>query len=299
MEIRELKKEDVGELLVLVNDGMKLDKFTFPLLEENTINDEDYAPELTLLAIDDNKMVGFIMGVIREREDGPMGYVKILCVDPEYRRKKVASELYGKIEIRFMEKGIKKIRVYEAWPNYYMPGIDPFYTEAICFFERNGYKKIGDTSNLKCELTGQDFSTYTEEDNLEAKEIKIIRASKEDYDRVMEWTAKNFAPWKFEITSAFQNDPISLHIAIEKEEMIAFSAYEANNKGTGWFGPMGTTEAARGKGVGGILLKKCLADMKKAGFKKAIIPWVGPIPFYMHYANAKMDRVFWRYEKTL
>ena len=79
--------------------------------------------------------------------------------------------------------------------------------------------------------------------------------------------------------------------------MIAFSAYETNNKGTGWFGPMGTTEKARGKGVGGILLKRCINDLKKSGFEKAIIPWVGPIPFYMHYINSPVKRIFWRYEK--
>ena len=40
-----------------------------------------------------------------------------------------------------------------------MPGIDPFYTEAVCFFERLGYKKIGDTSNLTADLSLQNFDT--------------------------------------------------------------------------------------------------------------------------------------------
>jgi mycothiol synthase len=39
--------------------------------------------------------------------------------------------------------------------------------------------------------------------------------------------------------------------------------------------------------------------MKEMGFVKAIIPWVGPIPFYMYHADAKMDRIFWRYEKIM
>jgi mycothiol synthase len=80
---------------------------------------------------------------------------------------------------------------------------------------------------------------------------------------------------------------------------MAFSAHEGNNKGTGWFGPMGTSAELREKGAGSILLKKCLKDMKEMGFVKAIIPWVGPIPFYMHHVNSKVERVFWRYEKIL
>ncbi len=82
-------------------------------------------------------------------------------------------------------------------------------------------------------------------------------------------------------------------------EIIAFSEFETNNKGTGWFGPMSTSVNARGKGVGGVLLKRCMNEMKKMGFKTSIIPWVGPISFYMHYINSPVDRVFWRYEKKL
>jgi hypothetical protein len=39
--------------------------------------------------------------------------------------------------------------------------------------------------------------------------------------------------------------------------------------------------------------------LKAVGFVKAIIPWVGPIPFYMQYANSKVEHEFWRYEKIL
>jgi hypothetical protein len=116
---------------------------------------------------------------------------------------------------------------------------------------------------------------------------------------MIKWTEKNFKGWISEVSNSFANDPVSLHIALIEEEIIAFSAYESNNRGTGWFGPMGTSEAARGKGVGGILLLRCMKDLKNLGFEKSIIPWVGPIPFYMHYVNSKVKRVFWRYEKLL
>ena len=51
--------------------------------------------------------------------------------------------------------------------------------------------------------------------------------------------------------------------------------------------------------MGGILLYMCLNDMKNQGFSNSIIPWVGPIGFYSNYADAKISRVFWRYEKVL
>ena len=180
-----------------------------------------------------------------------------------------------------------------------MPGLDPFYTEAVCFFERKEYKKFNDTSNLEADLEKQNFDTSDDESELRAAGIEIIRAEKKDFDEILKWTKNNFEAWISEVKTSFNNNPISLHIAKVENEVIAFSAYETNNFGMGWFGPMGTTEKARGKGVGGILLKRCLSDMKQCGYKKAVIPWVGPIPFYMHYANSKVKRIFWRYEKIM
>lgn len=197
------------------------------------------------------------------------------------------------------QQDVNVIRVYESFPNYFMPGIDPFYTEAVCFFERLGFKKFGDTSNLITDLSAENFDTDAEEKKLLQEEIIIKRAEEKDKSKVFEWLGKNFAAWYGEVSSAYQNNPITLFIAEREGELVAFSAHEGNNKGTGWFGPMGTDSSLRGKGVGGILLKKCLKDMKEMGFVKAIIPWVGPIPFYMHYANAKVERIFWRYEKNI
>jgi GNAT superfamily N-acetyltransferase len=36
----------------------------------------------------------------------------------------------------------------------------------------------------------------------------------------------------------------------------------------GWFGPMGTHPDLRGLGIGSILLKRCLKDMKRNGLSK-------------------------------
>jgi GNAT superfamily N-acetyltransferase len=253
---------------------------------------------MCLVAYENSLLVGFGMGVIRERENENVGYIKLLCVHPNHRRKGIAQFLYNQIESLMSANQIATIRPIESWPNYYMPGIDPFYTEAVAFFERNGFTKIGDASNLVCNLN-QDFSTEEAEEKAKFKNVTIKRASQNDYEKLMGWADDNFPPWKFEMQNAMRNRPISLHIAEISGEIIAFSAHETNNPGMGWYGPVGTTEAARGKGVGGILLKRCLNDMKDTGYKEAIIPWVAHIPFYMHYINSKVSRVFWRYEKTL
>lgn len=299
MEIEKFQNTDFDDVLDLLNSSMEFDKFTSKLLYEKIYDDKDFNSSINLVAKENSKIIGFLGGVIRQRENEKVAYVKLFAVDFKNRRKGIGSALYNEFEKEIIRNEVKKIRPFESYPNYYMPGIDPFYTEAICFFERNKFKKVGDCSNLSAELQFQNFSTEVEEKKLFTEGFEIKRVEESEYDEMIEWTEKNFKAWIGEVNSAFANSEISIYIAKLNSKIIAFSAYETNNKGTGWFGPMGTTEAARGKGIGGILLKRCLEDMKRIGFQKAIIPWVGPIPFYMHYCNSKVERVFWRYEKIL
>ena len=111
---------------------------------------------------------------------------------------------------------------------------------------------------------------------------------------------ENFgADWRFEVSLALENDPPGLHIALKDGRLIAFSAHSSQNREWGFFGPMGTVPAARGLGLGRVLLWHCLNDMRDAGHRTAVIPWVGPIAFYQQWAGCHVERVFWRYRLVL
>jgi mycothiol synthase len=301
MRVEQFSEELLKPVSKLLRQNLEFDIMPDFLLKEKTFSDPDFNPETTLVLLDDNgsSPAAFIQGVIKDRGAEKTGYIKLLCVDSNERRKGYAAQLYKLVESCFKDEGIKRIRVYESYPNYFMPGVDPFYTEAVCFFERMGFKKVGDTSNLTADLLAQNFTTAEEEKKLQEENIICSRAAEEDKESVFNWIEEKFPAWKGEVTEAFNNKPVTMFICKMNGEIKAFSAHETNNKGTGWFGPMGTDDSLRGKGIGSILLKKCLNDMKEMGFVKAIIPWVGPIPFYAHYANARVHRVFWRYEKIL
>jgi N-acetylglutamate synthase-like GNAT family acetyltransferase len=271
------------------------------LFKEKVFDDTDYRPELNLMAVDEHEDVpaGIVSAVIRTSGENKTGFIKLLCVPDQYRRQGIASSLYSEVENKFIAEGIKEIRVCESVPNYFMPGIDPFYTEAVCFFENKGFVKFNDTSNLIADLLNNNFNTVKEEQKLLSEGIVIKRAEDKDRSSLMELIEKYFNGWKGEIESSYKNIPVAIYIAVMSGNVIGFSAYEGNNKGTGWFGPMGTNPDYRGKGAGSVLFKKCLQELKDLGFAKAVIPWVGPIPFYMKHANAKVNRVFWRYKKVL
>jgi GNAT superfamily N-acetyltransferase len=269
------------------------------LFEEKVLEDPDYDPAFILIAEQEHRPAGFIMGLKRGAASEGLGFIKLLAVDPSFRRQGLGKLLLKTTEQKLQTAGVQMIRVFDSNPNYLIPGIDPRYTEAVVFFERQGYERFGDTSNLEVDLAARSFETTAEEEKLHSLGFDIRRAIMADWDDVMALLQRHWPAWIPEVERTLSNYPISLHLALHQKKVAAFSAYDGNNLNTGWFGPMGTDPDYRGKNLGGVLLLRCLADIKAQGHRRAIIPWVGPYGFYLHHAGAKIVRVFWRYRKKL
>ena len=296
---RTYQKADFPALITFLNKNLDYDELSAEVLSEKLEGDPFWDPENALICQHGDHIVGFIQGVTRDIHDKRYGYIKLMAVDKSYRRQGIARELYNRLETLFIAQSVDNVRIYDVPMNYFMPGIDPRYTEGLCFAIRMGFSRFGDTANLLVDLDASDWETKNEEKLLESHGIKIDRLDLGDREMVSGFVCEHFPLWQHEIDVAFQDMPPSIHVAWLHGKIKAFSAHNGNNKGTGWFGPMGTHADLRGKGIGSILLKRCLKDMKNQGHLKAIIPWVGPIEFYAHHASARVDRVFWRYEKKL
>ena len=299
MNIRSYKNKDFNLILDLLNSSCEFDIFSEELLHEKLYDDPNWDADNTLVAIEENKIIGFLQGVIRDIRGTRYGYVKLLAVNNNQRRRGIATKLFNTIESNFKQIGVTNIRIYDSPLNYFMPGIDPRYTEAVCFAEKMGFKHIGEAVNMTVDLEKSDWKTEDDIINLNKNNIEISRATINDKEELIEFISEEWLLWQNELEMAYKSNPASIFIAKYNGKIKAFSAYNGNNIGTGWFGPMGTHPELRGKGIGKILLYCCLEDMKKSGLKKSTIPWVAPISFYSHYANAKISRVFWRFEKII
>ncbi|MBR8533998.1 GNAT family N-acetyltransferase [Carboxylicivirga sediminis] len=287
-----------AELTAFLNQNWEYDAITEELLQEKLEGDPDWMPQATFVCKDGQRIIGFMQGVMRHIRGVNYAYIKLMAVDSQYRRQGVATALYQRLEEVFVAHQANVVRIYDVPLNYFMPGIDPRYTPALCWAMRRGFERFGDTSNLVVDLN-QDWDMSTREDALRTDGIEVRRAKPEDKQAVLDFIKDEWLLWTNEVEMAFSDEVPSIHIALLNGEVKAFSAHNANNKGTGWFGPMGTHPDLRGKGMGAILLKRCLQDMKEMGLSRSIIPWVGPIDFYAWHANALVDRVFWRFEKKL
>lgn len=82
--------------------------------------------ELVLIAEDDEKAVGVIVGTI----DGSRGYFYRLAVDPQYQGKGFGRKLVEALEKRFIEKGVSRIFIMVNQEN----------TKVLPFYNAMGYE---------------------------------------------------------------------------------------------------------------------------------------------------------------
>lgn len=297
MTLRPIRRSESEALRALWNRAAAHDPLSVGLFEEKVWADPGFDERVSLAVEEERNVTGFAFGVVRDGEESKRGVIKFLAVAPERQREGIGTCLVDALEAAMRNLGATSVRLGESPPNYLAPGLDPRYTRAMLLFQKRGYVRLQEAKHMEVDLVGQTFNTAADEQRLAGGGIVIRRADKADENRVMAFLDENWPPWKAEVGRTFANVPVSLHLAFEGEAVLGFSAYDANNVGTGWFGPMGTAPAARGNGVGAVLLKRCLADLKAQGHRTSTIPWVDPVAFYAHHVGAEISRLFYRYEK--
>lgn len=300
MPIRPLERSDLPRITEIAFHGMQLDTVNQPLMAEKTVDAADYEPDLGLVYVERNRVIGFAMGAVNLPPATNKGNVRLLVVDPPSRCRGVGGALLKEMEARLCEREVREVGIMDCPQNYFMPGVDFRYTEAYCFLYKHGYEKVHTNHNLICDIRADLWPQLpAQKAELALDGLTVRRATPEDKPAVLKLVADHWVGWSSEVLGAFANNPVSLHVAFRGEDCVAFSGYQGNNRALGWFGPMGTLPELRGKGVGGLLLRLCLLDLAAQGWRQAIIPWVGPTRFYARYAGARLDRCFYAYRKML
>ena len=72
--------------------------------------------EDALVAEEDGKVVGFLLGFIARSAD-PVGYVHLVGIDPHHRRRGVGQKLYGRFMERCRDSGARRLKAIAAVGN--------------------------------------------------------------------------------------------------------------------------------------------------------------------------------------
>lgn len=296
-----LSKWEIYSLCKFLNANLQYDKFTPNTLKQKIFDDPRFDNSLIFSIKDGNKFIGFIHGVKGLKNSTKVGWIKMITVDKSYRNMGFGKNLLCSVEEKFLISGVKQVRVMDSAPNYYQPGLDPRYTDAVVFFMNNGYKRDGENISLQTNLRDLSFiipRALVKRINSEGITIKRARKN-EHYAKLKKFILKNFPLWEHEVELGLKCSPERVFIATSSDgEIVGFSCYEIFQ---GNFGPIGVEKQYRKLGIGKILLLKSLMEQRKLGRKIVIIPWVSMdnLGFYLRNCNATVSRVFWTFMKKL
>jgi predicted N-acetyltransferase YhbS len=292
---------DLDEVHALLNVASPYDQFTEAQLRESVFEDPDANSELILCSRVDGSIVGVAAGVARittaERTERG-GFIKLLAVAPQARRQGHGGALLAEVEARLAATGVKSIRVFADPPSHLLPGVDFRLTDLVCLLYRHGYETHNGVVNMAVDLASAPLDTVAEERRLIGADVEVHRLARHEVEAFGAYLAKDWHwEWTIEPLRSLQRDPVSCFVATVHDEHVGFAAYDL--AGPTSFGPMGVRPDLRRYGIGGVLLKRCLADMRAKGYSAADIQWVGPIDYYNRQVGATISRCYLQLGKRL
>ncbi len=237
--------------------------------------------------------LGAVLGSMSHAEPA-VGHVDLVAVDPRERQRGVGRALLARAEEALAGLGAREVVLGGNAPYYVWPGVDVRYTPAVCAATALGYQQDPRPAwNMTADLGAP------VEVPAPAPGVTVRRASVADAGGLAAFVGTAFEPaWAGEILHSVGRERAGCHVAYDSDgSILGFAAYGSSRPS--WFGPMGTVPAARGRGIGNLLLRACLADQRAEGHRQAQIGWVGPVPFYAKAVGARVERVFLQFRKPL
>jgi len=302
LKYRPIRPEDLDGVTAVARLALPYDPVSRPLVEEKIFGDPCFHPGASLVCAEGDRVIAFAPVALCDhprREPGKTAFVKLFGTHPDCRDRGIMAALFSRLERKAAAEGAARVRIMDHGRNYLAPGIDTRYTAALCFLRKHGYERVGEALNMKADLLRVAFDLNGRMRQLSRGKISVRRAKPDDVLRIRSLLERFWAAWIPEVLNTFNNEPVSTFIALSGRKVAAFSSYEGNNRGTPWFGPMGTDPEYRGRRIGELLCLLCLRDLKEKGHRNAVIPWVGPVHFYARVCGAEIDRIFWQYAKKL
>ncbi|MDI3548655.1 MAG: hypothetical protein PWR10_2307 [Halanaerobiales bacterium] len=298
VEIRKYQVGDFEQVINLWNKCLVRDYISPARFQLKVLADSNFDPEGCLVAENREKIIGFMLGIIRKlplediglQED--LGWITVFFVDPEYRRQGIGQRLLEGVLDYFKENKRRSIYVSNYVPNYFFPGVDvDAYQAAFKFLQANGFKDksrvIGMGNELQDMVVPERVNQKIKE--LEAGGIYIKEFAKKYTYSLLNFLRREFpGDWAGTIVDKIKaGNEDEIIIAVRDEEVLGYCQFEGPH-----FGPFGVSEKVRGKGIGSLLFWKVVEKMKENGHHFIWLAWTGgdAARFYREKGNLYQTR---------
>jgi len=285
--IRNYRNTDEAAVIALWNNCLKRDPINRDIFHKRILLDVNFDEQSHFVAVVDDEIVGYAYGMYRiypyeERGTEPSrGWVQIICVDGQYRRRGIGRALVASIEQRLQLLGKTDIGVANYSPFYFFPGPDRnAYPQSVAFFKALGYADLNDAVGMDIVL--YDFVIPAEVLELERKLLvegyRTKLFTREYTLPILQFMKKNYpGGWVRKIRECLlknrgERDCV---ICVDKDDKIVGFALRAIDDLPGHFGPFGVAEELRSHGLGKVLFYKMLYHMYCEGTYHCWLAWTG------------------------
>jgi len=285
MHITPYTDADREQILTLWSEALPLDTITHDVFESRVLLDENFDPSTLLLAKENEKLVGFVIGAYAKRmslgdhdPDGTRSWITALAVHPRSSLREVGGLLIAEIEKRFRSLGKKECIVSGYPPGYFTPGIDKSaYAPLLDFFQSNGYASYHEALSMDASIVlfeisdkvnvqqkklleeGIDIRAYRRTDLVKFLDF-LERTMQTDWVRVERRNLRKMSE------GGFREEQIT--VVTKDDDIIGYCQFEGSH-----FGPFGVSEKFQGRGIGTVLLARAIERMKQAGHHNAWVMW--------------------------
>lgn len=311
IRLESFQQERFQQVLTCWNQSLIYDGIDEERFKQLILLDENFNPDLFLLALNQEKVVGFCYGVRRKipyLERGleeNRGWIVIMGVLPEYQNQGIGTMLCDEVEKRLKDMGTKEITLCAYSPNYFFPGIDKRYQQAISFFENRNYVNRAESVSMQRSLWDYHMADQYKEKlaSLEKDGIHIIRYNDEYMLPLLNYLLENFgAGWKRNALIAMQKkeaEDTILLVVDEQKNILGFCMRKIDGNDAR-FGPFGVSEHLRSKGIGGVLFESMMQEMKQKGIYYLYFLWTdGAAQRFYERHDVKVYRTYQLYRKEV
>ncbi len=284
--IRSYRGEDEAGLIELWNSCLTSDTITAGCFRTRVLLDSNFSPAGLLIAEKNGQLVGFILSIIRQVPlygqglEPEKGWITAFGVHPDHQLQGIGSELFNRCISRLKEMGRKEIYISPYTPNYFIPGVDiTAYAPAVRFLQASGWQIISTPIAMQAHfLHPPAFSETTIlEQQLSEAGISVHPILSSDLAELMPFLSEHFGWDWFRFAQEYLlelfgkgADDICFLVARCQRKIIGYCQQRRER-----FGPFGVLPDFRGKGVGRLLLSRCLQEMYARGFHCAWFLWTG------------------------
>jgi mycothiol synthase len=284
--IRPYEGRDEAALLALWHAVLPLDPINAAVFRTRVLLDPNFQPAGLLLAEEAGEVLAFVLSIRRQVPlfgqglEPEQSWITAFGVHPARRRQGIGRELLATALARLAGTGCRKVSISPYTPNYFIPGVDvAAYPEAVQFLTALGWRVVSQPIAMQVDLTGFQVPPAIEAlgRELAATGIQIGPLEAADLPELMPWIAQYFGWDWYRFAQEYLlelfgrgSDEIGFFVARHGKRIVGYCQQRRER-----FGPFGVLPELRNRGIGRVMLFRCLAGMPAQGWRCAWFLWTG------------------------